>query len=265
MEINKEVSYMIGLFQTDGTLYKQYKDRNKGKFQIEISDKDKDIINKIVKYIPYNYGIRKRTRNTKINNRDYIKDYISLSVSNLEFRTFLNESGIPYGKKSQIIKPPLHLKDLSIKDYVRGLYDGDGSLGLDSKGIPFISFTTDSDGIANFLVDYISKLTNKPKKKLNRNKRDNIYNIVITKEDAQVLTKELYYGGCLSIKRKKNKAKDVLNWIRPKDMKKIYYERKGWDKEQDKYILNHSIEESMKHLDRTGDSIKMRLFRLKKL
>jgi len=29
MEINKEVSYMIGLFQTDGTLYKQYKDKIK--------------------------------------------------------------------------------------------------------------------------------------------------------------------------------------------------------------------------------------------
>ena len=39
--------------------------------------------------------------------------------------------------------------------------------------------------------------------------------------------------------------------------------RKKWNKEQDKFILSNSIEESMKILNRTKESIEMRLWRLK--
>jgi hypothetical protein len=261
MEIDKNISYLIGLFQTDGSMYK-IKNKNKGKFSIELSIKDKDIINKIKDYIPYNYSIRTRIRNIQLKDKDYISETIILTVSDMGFRKFLNESGIPYGKKSQIIKPPLHLHNLSIKDYIRGLYDGDGSLGLDSKGLPFISFATESDDIAIFLIEYISNITNKSKKKLNRNKRDNIYNIKLSNEVAQILSKEIYYDGCLSINRKYKKSKDILSWIRPNDMIKRDYEKMWWDNEQDGYILNHTIEESMEHLNRTEKSIKIRLWRL---
>ncbi len=43
---------------------------------------------------------------------------------------------------------------------------------------------------------------------------------MITKEDAQLFVKEVYYEGCLGLKRKKNKAKEVLSWIRPLEMRK---------------------------------------------
>lgn len=261
MEIDKNISYLIGLFQTDGSMYK-VKDKNKGKFSIELSIKDKDIINKIKNYIPYNYNIRTRIRNIKLKDREYESETIILTVSDMNFRKFLNESGVPYGKKSKTIKPPLYLEKLSLKDYIRGLYDGDGSLGITNNNFPFLSFTTASEDVSKFLVKYISDITNKPPKKLNRNKRDGVYNICIYKEDAQALTNNLYYEKCLSINRKYEKSKDVLNWIRPNDMKKINYKRKWWNKEQDEYILNHTKEESMKYLNRTEKSINMRLFRL---
>lgn len=38
---------------------------------------------------------------------------------------------------------------------------------------------------------------------------------------------------------------------------------KKWDDYQDNYILTHTLEESIKELDRTEKSIKMRLIRLK--
>ena len=44
MEINKEISYLIGLFQTDGSM-SEYTG-NKGNFSIELSSKDEDIIYK---------------------------------------------------------------------------------------------------------------------------------------------------------------------------------------------------------------------------
>lgn len=260
MEINKETSYMIGLFQTDGSMSKGK--GNKGKFQLELSVRDEDIIYKLKEIIPFNCGIRKRTRNIKIKHYEYNeKEYIVLSVCSLEFRNLLLEYGIPYGKKSSIIKPPLHIKNLSIKDYIRGLYDGDGSLGITAQNLPYVSFTTKSDDITIFLCENISKITDKPLKIIKQNKRDDIYNIMINKEDAQIFCDEVYYYGCLAINRKIEKSNVVKNWIRPNDM--CYSVKKDWTPEDDNYILTHSVEESMEYLDRTDNSIEMRLWRLK--
>ena len=260
MVIEKDTSYMIGLFQTDGNMSSY--ERNRGKLVLEISSKDEDIIYKLEKLIPYYSGIRKRTKNTKINGRSYRKEYISLTVCNFNFRNFLFESGVPYGKKSETIKPPLHVENLSIKDYVRGLYDGDGSLGLTGEGLPFMSFTTYSDDIAHFLNEYISKITGKPLKEIKRNNRDNIYNIMIVREDAVVFCNEVYYDNCLSLDRKYNKSIEVKNWIRPEGM--IISNKSSWDDYQVDFILNHSLEESVEVLNRSESSIKTRLWRLEK-
>jgi DNA-binding transcriptional regulator WhiA len=261
MVIDKNTSYMIGLFQTDGSMSSNT--RNRGKIQLELSIKDEDIVYKLEKLIPYHVGIRKRIRNRVLNGYTYNNnETIDMTICDKNFRKFFNENGVPYGKKSKIIKPPLHIPNLSISDYVRGLYDGDGSLGLTIKGLPYMSFTTDSDDIANFLVNYISEVTKKPLKSLKRNNRDNIYNIMITKEDAIALSNEIYYEGCLSLNRKYNKSLEVKNWVRPYNM--IVSEKKFWTKEQDDFILEHDIEESTEYLDRTEESVKMRLWRLNK-
>lgn len=63
MFIDKNTSYMIGLFQTDAHMSKG--DRNRGRFVLEISSKDEDIIYKLEKLIPYYSNIKKRTRNIK--------------------------------------------------------------------------------------------------------------------------------------------------------------------------------------------------------
>ena len=261
MIVDKNTSYMIGLFQTDGNLSKGK--GNKGKFQLELSKKDEDIIYKLKNEIPYNVGIYNRHRKIVLNNREYNKDFITLFVCSLGFRTFFNECGVPYGKKSKSIKPPLHLDNLSIRDYVRGLYDGDGSLGMSNENIPYVSFTTDSEYVKDFLVEYISNITGKPIKQPNRNKRDNIYNILIWREDAVYMCQEIYYDGCLALDRKYELAKIVKSWERPNDMV-VRDTAKRWTPEDDDFILNHEIEESMEYLDRSESSIKMRLWRLEK-
>lgn len=260
MILNKDTSYMIGLFQTDGSMSSA--SRNRGKFQLEISNKDEDIIYKLEKLIPYHVGIRKRIRNAVVNNRTYNNhESINMTISNKNFRRFFNECGIPYGLKSKIIKPPLHLSNLSISDYTRGLFDGDGSLGMTTKNIPYASFTTDSDDMANFLMNYISEVTGKPLKGTKRNNRDNIYNIMITKEDAVNFCNEIYYDRCLSLNRKYNKSLEVKSWKRPSGM--ITSPKKFWTSDQDEFILTHELEESVEYLDRSEESVKMRLWRLK--
>jgi hypothetical protein len=260
MEINKDVSYMIGLFQTDGSMYENT--RNRGRFSLELAIRDKDIIYKLKDIIPYHSGIKIKRKYSHINNHEYNNEFISLKIYNITFRDFLIKSGVPYGKKSNIIKPPLYLKNLSINDYIRGLYDGDGSLGITAQKFPYVSFTTKSDDIATFLCENISRITSKSLKNIKRNKRDDIYNIVITKEDAQYFCNEIYYDGCLSMNRKIEKSNEVKSWIRSNDMIRIE-NKKYWTPKEDEYILSHTIEESMNYLDRTEKSVKIRLWRLK--
>jgi len=253
---NKELSYVIGLFQTDGTLNEE--DGNRGRFKIELNIKDENIIHKISKLIKYNYKISTRDRITNFGK----SSTITITVYNINFRNFLKEHGVPCGKKSEIISPPLHIKNLSIVDYVRGLYDGDGSLGMTEKNKPFISLTTSSENIKKFIVNYINEITGTPKKNPNRNKRDNIYNISLFNEDAIIFSNHLYYDNCLCINRKLEKSIEMKNWIRPSNVKKRE-NRKFWTKEQDDFILSNSIGNSIKELNRSKQSIEMRLWRLK--
>jgi hypothetical protein len=260
MEINKDTSYLIGLFQSDGHMSKGK--GNKGRAQLEISSKDEDIIHKIKEIIPYNYGIRKRTRKIIMKEKNYIHESISITICNMEFRKFLEINGVPYGKKSKIIDVP-ETKDILKIDYIRGLFDGDGSLGFTKNGFPYIGFVTESEKIKDYFLEFFSEITNNPKKENNRNTRDNLYNIVMFKEDAVKFCEIIYYDNCLSLNRKFTIAKNIIQWIRPLEMKKIDFERRKWTKEEDDFILNYSLEESIDKLNRTKKSIDMRKIRLK--
>jgi hypothetical protein len=66
------------------------------------------------------------------------------------------------------------------------------------------------------------------------------------------------------LSRKSQKEKEVLSWVCPKTMKKIV-NRKNWKKQEDQYISNHSIEDSIKMLNRSQKSIEIRLWRLKNM
>ena len=251
-----EHSYFFGFVQTDGNLNKPFKKRNKGRLGIELGKEDLHILKSFRKLFPKIYSaIRSRTRDTnfKKNNKSY-----TLTICNMKFRDELNKLGVPYGKKSEIISPPK--SNFCERDYIRGLIDGDGSMGMRLRKYPFINFTVKSERLKKYLISIIEKIAEE-RKKLNRNNRDNIYNIMLNREKAQKLAKYLYYPGCLALDRKLRKIKKILKWKRPKTLKRIF--RNEWHNQEEKYILSHTIEESCKYLKRTERSVKMRLWRLR--
>lgn len=252
-----EHSYFFGFAQTDGTLGKIKNFQNKGRFQIEVGEKDAHILKSFKQlFLPVYSGIRIRNRDT-----NFKENYTSytLTICDMEFRRELNKLGIPYGKKSWIVSPPK--TNFCERDYIRGLIDGDGSVGITDRDFPFISFTVKSEKLKNYLFNFIEKITGE-KKRLKRNKRDDIYNIMINREKAQKLIRYLYYPNCLTLKRKLKNAKIALKWKRPKDMRKVL-DKKFWEKWEDKYILTRSMKESCSHLNRTKNSVGMRIWRFK--
>lgn len=253
-----ELAYWVGFFQTDGNLYKDKREgKNRGKFSISLSIRDKNIIYKLKKFIPVYCSISYRTQDT-----NFKKDYksIVLTISDIRFRRMINELGVPYGKKSDIIKPPK--MPFSEIDYIRGLIDGDGSLGFEEgRGVPFISLTTDSEDIAQYYKKFILEKTGIIKRD-NRNKRDKIYNIMLQSDGAVSIVKILYTPKCLCINRKYKAAKKIIGWERPKHWK-VKIIGQLWSKDQDLFITSHSISESIAFLKRSKSSIKTRLWRLK--
>ncbi len=248
-----EHSYFFGFVQTDGHLSRST--RNRGKLQIELGEKDFHILKSFKKLFPTVYTsikIRNRDTNFKKNHRSYV-----LTISDKNFRDEINKLGIPYGKKSEIVAPPNI--EFSERDYTRGIVDGDGSIGMRLKKFPFISFTVKSEPLKDYFINIIEKIT-RERKKVKRNKRDNIYNIMLNREKAQRFAEYLYYPGCLALKRKLKKVKEILRWKRPEILKKI--SRNEWQDTENQYLLTHTIKESRNYLKRTERSVKMRLWRL---
>ncbi len=251
-----EMAYLFGFLQADGHLGKLK--GNKGRLSISLSIRDKEILDKIKNIIPVNSSVIRRTYDTNF------KENYKLAVwtcCDQATRTVLNEFGLPYGKKSEIVKLPN--VPFSEIDYFRGFFDGDGSLGFTNKGRPFISLVTSSTKMAVAFEKFCFNITGRHRK-LTRNARDGVYNIMYGSDSAQEIIQIMYYRGCLSLNRKMKLAKKISKWSRAKFymINKCIYKR--WTQDQDDYILNHPIKRSIKKLDRTEQSIKMRLWRLNK-
>ncbi len=252
-----EYSYFIGFIQADGHLHSQ--SRNRGKLSIEISNRDIDILEKFQKIIPVNSTIYTRIRNT-----NYSKNYtgVCLNIFNKNFRDTINYYGVPYGKKSNIIKPPL--VDYLEHDYWRGIIDADGSLGITGKGFPYISLVTASEELYQAYSKYLKKYFN-IEININRNKRDNIYNITNSREKAQEIIKVMYYNDCLCLNRKYESSKKALEWIRP-NSSKSRPKTPNWSIDELKILDLNSIIDSIILLpDRTEEAIKVRKYKLNKV
>lgn len=134
---------------------------------------------------------------------------------------------------------------------------------MTANGFPFLSLITASPLIAGEYMNFIQQITGKAKtSKLNV--RDKVSNIAVYKEDAQLVVKKLYCENCLAIPRNLAKANEVLVWKRPLTMKRVE-NRKRWTIEEDLFIRQNTIENSIKVLERSRNSIEMRLWRLRQL
>lgn len=249
--LNPEMSYFIGFAHADGHLSDDT--RNRGRFTIEIKQDDEDILQSFKSLIDVNSALGTRTRDT-----NFKKGYKSsfLRVCSLSFREMLKGYGVDLPKNDlSVPEGVIH------RDYVRGYVDGNGSLGLEKRGFPFLSVTIISDPLAVFYMDYVEKVTGRSHD-VHRNRRDNVYNIVLFKEEAIQFGEHLYQSAKLFLRRKRDAFDLMSKWKRPTSMRILV--KKEWSTDEDEYILSHTTKESMRFLHRTKSSIKMRAWRLKK-
>lgn len=252
---NSDFSYIIGFLQGDGNYYKQ--SRNRGRVSIELSLRDNDILKKI-SYVLSNYNCyySERTRDT-----NFKDDYKSckLSIYDINFRTSIEEF-IHCGKKSNCIEAPIECEWFMPFHYLRGLSDADGSIGITKDKKPFWSICTASGSIKEFVIGLIYDSIGL-EKRIERNQRDNVYNISLMNESATKFTKLLYDGSTIHLDRKFERYQNIQNWIRTTPRRKGT--KKKWLPYEDILIMNneYSLEEKTILLNRSESSIKTRIWR----
>jgi hypothetical protein len=250
-----EYAYMFGFLQADGHLAKGT--GQKGALTVELGLRDAAILRAFAALTPYQSSITERTRST-----NFAATHTSATwrLYALEARTKLNALGLPYGRKSGMIAPPR--VEFSRHDYVRGLIDGDGSVGLTGTGRPFLGLTTASTAIAAYVCDFGAETTG-VERTVRRNARDGMYNQLWTNEAAQRLAAALYYPDCLALDRKRTAARSVTAWVRPVGMRAAYAPRR-WSPDEDRVLLNiKSPTAAAEALGRTTQSCNLRLWRLR--
>jgi hypothetical protein len=247
--LSSSMSYVIGFIQGDGHL--QHK-----KLTIELQAADEDVLRKIGYELNSDFVISYRKRNTNFKNN---YEACQLAVHSVSLTKRLNELGVPYGKKSNIIQPPG--QSFSEADYLRGLYDADGSLGLTSEGIPYISLVTSSEYVKDFLLNFINQNLGLIKYST-KNKRDGVFNISLFRGHAQDLIKILYYQDCICLNRKLENARMALAWTRPTGTRYSPNARRWTDSEDQIVLKSTDLRETSKQLGRSLSSVKTRKWRL---
>jgi hypothetical protein len=252
---NPSHAYFFGFIQADEHLRRIKGNKGKGALAIELSSQDRWLLEQFAQLVLVYSSIS--TRRRKTNFRDGHESAV-WTVYDLGFRQALLAYGMPEGRKSGLVKPPG--MEFSQPDYYRGIVDADRALGLTSNGYPFLTLTTHSEALANGYMEFVKQIIGKVKIS-SRNLRDQVFNIAVFKEDAQQLTAAMYYECSLALPRKLDKARQVAEWVRPMGMRKVE-SRKRWTSEEDDFVLNHSITESMLTLGRSEKSISLRRWRL---
>ncbi|MEV6580621.1 hypothetical protein AB0M92_20920 [Streptomyces sp. NPDC051582] len=250
-------AYMFGFLQADGHLSER--PRQRGQLTVEINVRDIHILHEFQRLTPYASSVRERIRSTNFSSRHHSATW---ALCALKARTTLNELGLPYGRKSATITPPR--VEFSRPDYLRGVVDADGSVGFTGQGFPFVSLTTASTAVGAYLCHYAKKITG-AERRIKRNARDGIYNIVYTKEAAVQLAGHLYYPGCLALLRKQTAADSLASWQRPAGMR-IAPPRRRWSQADDRLLLLLQLDDpatAARAMDRTEQSCTMRLWRLR--
>ncbi|WP_116953003.1 LAGLIDADG family homing endonuclease [Jiangella endophytica] len=249
-------AYFLGFFQTDGHLYAGR--GRKGRAAIEISARDVDILYAFSDLFPdVPTSVTERVRAT-----NFSPGYHSVvwGAQIQSFREELIALGVPVGRKSDTVRPPTVPFDT--RGYLRGLIDGDGSVGFTGTGLPFVSLTTASEAIATFFCEQVLAITG-ARRTPRRNGRDGVFGPMVASDPAADLAAWLYPPGCLALARKSAAAQAVAAWRRPAGMRARPMSRRAWTREDDEVVRSHTIKKAAELLGRTEKSVNIRRWRLR--
>lgn len=184
--------YILGLIYTDGNL----PINNKNSFII--SNTDKKLLEDIKLELKFSGKIIEETHNV------YNKKIYKLQVTSEQIRKDLENFGLHPNKTFDLKFP--NIPENYIRDFIRGLWDGDGSVSLvKPKNKP--SYLLISNFVCaneEFIKDVLKFLPIGKKKIYSRTRKNILYSINLRAFDSIKIKNFLYYDNCLCMKRKRD-------------------------------------------------------------
>ncbi|AKM83049.1 hypothetical protein A2422_04385 [Candidatus Woesebacteria bacterium RIFOXYC1_FULL_31_51] len=202
---SEPMAYILGFITADGNIC-----RTGNSHMIQIACDDKDIIEKIKIELSCDTPIQIRSR---LNG----KSSYQLRFSDKHIYQNLIKLGIT-PRKSLTIKPPIKIPHVFINDYIRGFFDGDGSVWISKRTRQerLVSvFYTASIKMIKFIFEIIKNnfplFTGKIQRILTPKKNRFYYSITLGHRDSLLLYKYMYKGSKIFSNRKHNIFKKIYD------------------------------------------------------
>jgi hypothetical protein len=246
--VRPDHAYFFGFVLGDGTLSRA--PGQKGALTVELSATDAEHLRALAALLEVPSSIYARVRDT-----NFKQQHASavLSVRDLGLRQELLRHGFIEGRKSDTCTPPVGR--YSEPDFWRGVIDADGSIGFAASGLPFISLCVSSPPLAAAYAEFLECLLGY-RKHVRPNRRDGAHNLMVWREQAQILARALYDGDGLALPRKAAKAREVCAWTRPAGLLRKPHRR--WHTDEDAVALRYDTAEAAARLGRSVESVRQR-------
>ncbi len=198
---SSDFAYALGLLATDGNLSKDGR-------HITFTSKDKEQVNNFLEALCIKATIGKTYSGATG------KPAFRVQISDILFHQFLVSIGIT-PNKSKTIREVLVPPELLI-DFVRGVFDGDGSFHAyrdtrwKSSFMYYLSFATASLAFAEFLQGIIFEVCD-AQGAIKRAKKSSVWQLAYAKAASQKIIKAMYHKPhSRALSRKKLKIKRIL-------------------------------------------------------
>ncbi|MCK4355170.1 LAGLIDADG family homing endonuclease [Candidatus Parcubacteria bacterium] len=224
---NSNMSYILGFIVADGSVWKRKNRKNS--YVMNITNKEKQHLEKIQKVMSSRYKL-----GTKSDGYDNKREYFCIQVSNKQICKDLINLGVSPRKTYNL--DPIEVPEKYFPDFVRGFFDGDGSVYIykvnDAPQIKagFVSAS------APFMVKFNKNLCenlNIPQKTIHKTKYKYktipLYTIDFYIDDCQKLAKFMYQNNpTLYLLRKYQTFEKWKSIKRHRYIKQNYPSKIGW-------------------------------------
>lgn len=215
---DEEKAYFLGFLYADG-----YNNEKKGTIELSLHKKDKDVLNSFKEALETNKPINSYndTRVKRGSSRVILQltsDHMSKALARLGC----------VQAKTKIIRFPFFIRKDLIRHFIRGFFDGDGSVFL-AKGkteykdkvyhrlTPTISFVSNNSFIIELRAT-IFLMADICYGNITKDKRTCVYTLSIHNESAIKVLNWMYIGSKVFLKRKNEKYKELLTLFKKGDL-----------------------------------------------
>lgn len=201
-----EKFYFLGFFAADGC---NKEERNN--ITIKLQEGDKGILEKFKKLLDSDRPIY--SGQDKGDSRKTVSNYVTLNLTSKYFCQRLHELGLPKAK-TYIIQFPKYVPDKYMRDYIRGVFDGDGNITVSYANPNSPKGCCNIAGIQQFLKPISDYLTKKLNVHVNLHGRDDTvaYSMAVNRqEDIKVFLDWMYKDATIYLQRKYDKYQEFLS------------------------------------------------------